>query len=115
MKFLHIVNASPGVLSASTVLHWLRVPQAMNVLLSASERQSGVVREMPHHNFRSSSETRYQSPPDLCCSLCGPLHSSFGVGVPTNHLFRAARANFIGNYPGSASNRSPDESGDATE
>jgi hypothetical protein len=43
----------------------------MNVPFSASERQSGWVLGDAAPELRSSSETRYQFPHDLCCSLYG--------------------------------------------
>jgi len=45
----------------------------MNVPLSASERQSGWVLGDAAPELRSSSETRYQFPHDLCCSLYGSV------------------------------------------
>src|ERR1019366_8542879 len=68
-----IVGASPGVLSVEPLMHWLRVRPAMNVPLSASERQSGWVLGDAAPELRSSSETRYQFPHDLCCSLYGSV------------------------------------------
>src|ERR1039458_57339 len=58
-------------ISVEPHLHWLRAPPTINVPLSASERQSGWVLGDAAPELRSSSETRYQFPHDLCCSLYG--------------------------------------------
>src|ERR1035438_2030852 len=88
---------SRRALSVEPHLHWLRAPPTINVPLSASERQSGWVLGDAAPELRSSSETRYQFPHDLCCSLYGSVMaaavgSSLAIKLSPKEAFRNSTA-----------------------